>query len=32
MADGADTLWALQQELFPDAEVWLNSIHAVEKL
>ena len=32
VADGADTLWALQQEFFPDAEVCLDWIHAVEKL
>lgn len=32
VADGAETLWALQQEFFPDAEVCLDWIHAVEKL
>jgi hypothetical protein len=32
VADGADTLWNLQQEFFPDAEVCLDWIHAVEKL
>jgi hypothetical protein len=32
VADGADTLWALQQEFFPDAEVCLDWVHAVEKL
>ncbi|MEP7120077.1 MAG: hypothetical protein ABJE95_04165 [Byssovorax sp.] len=32
VADGADTLWSLQQEFFPDAEVCLDWIHAVEKL
>ncbi len=32
VADGADTLWALQQEFFPDAVVCLDWIHAVEKL
>jgi hypothetical protein len=32
VADGADTLWTLQQEYFPDAEVCLDWIHAVEKL
>jgi len=32
VADGADTLWTLQQEFFPDAEVCLDWIHAVEKL
>jgi hypothetical protein len=32
VADGADTLWDLQQEFFPDAEVCLDWIHAVEKL
>jgi hypothetical protein len=32
VADGANTLWALQQEFFPDAEVCLDWIHAVEKL
>ena len=29
VADGANTLWALQQEFFPDAEVCLDWIHAV---
>ena len=32
VADGADTLWALQQEFFPGATVCLDWIHAVEKL
>jgi hypothetical protein len=32
VADGADALWALQQEFFPDAEVCLDWVHAVEKL
>jgi len=32
VADGAETLWALQQEFFPDAEVCLDWMHAVEKL
>jgi hypothetical protein len=32
VADGADTLWELQQEFFPDAEVCLDWVHAVEKL
>ena len=32
VADGADTLWALQREFFPDAEVCLDWVHAVEKL
>lgn len=32
VADGADTLWTLQQEFFPDAEVCLDWVHAVEKL
>lgn len=32
VADGAETLWALQQEFFPDAEPCLDWIHAVEKL
>jgi hypothetical protein len=32
VADGADTLWNLQQEFFPDAKVCLDWIHAVEKL
>jgi hypothetical protein len=32
VADGADTLWALQQEFFPDAVVCLDWVHAVEKL
>lgn len=32
VADGADTLWSLQQEFFPDATVCLDWVHAVEKL
>ena len=32
VADGADTLWVLQREFFPDAEVCLDWAHAVEKL
>ncbi len=32
IADGADTLWELQKEFFPDAEVCLDWVHAVEKL
>lgn len=32
VADGADTLWDLQKEFFPDAEVCLDWVHAVEKL
>ena len=32
VADGAETLWDLQQEFFPDAEVCLDWMHAVEKL
>lgn len=32
VADGADTLWDLQREFFPDAEVCLDWFHAVEKL
>jgi hypothetical protein len=32
VADGADTLWALQHEFFPDAVVCLDWVHAVEKL
>jgi len=32
VADGADTLWELQREFFPDAEVCLDWVHAVEKL
>ena len=32
VADGAETLWELQKEFFPDAEVCLDWIHAVEKL
>lgn len=32
VADGADTLWSLQQEFFPDAKVCLDWVHAVEKL
>jgi hypothetical protein len=31
-ADGADTLWDLQKEFFPDAEVCLDWYHVVEKL
>ena len=32
VADGADTLWTLQQEFFPDAKVCLDWAHAVEKV
>jgi len=32
IADGADVLWSLQQEFFPDAELCLDWFHAVEKL
>jgi hypothetical protein len=32
LADGADTLWGLQQEFFPDAEVCLDWYHVAEKL
>lgn len=32
VSDGADVLWDLQQEFFPDAEVCLDWVHAVEKL
>jgi hypothetical protein len=32
VADGADAIWALQQEFFPDAEVCLDWYHVVEKL
>jgi hypothetical protein len=32
VADGAETLWDLQQEFFPDAEVCLDWYHVVEKL
>lgn len=32
VADGADTLWALQQEFFPDATTCLDWFHVVEKL
>jgi hypothetical protein len=32
IADGADVLWALQQEFFPGAEVCLDWFHVVEKL
>jgi hypothetical protein len=32
VADGADVLWTLQQEFFPDAEVCLDWYHVVEKL
>jgi hypothetical protein len=31
-ADGADVLWDLQQEYFPDAEVCLDWFHVTEKL
>lgn len=31
-ADGADVLWALQEEFFPGAEVCLDWYHVVEKL
>ncbi len=32
VADGADTLWDLQREFFPDAKVCLDWMHAIEKL
>jgi len=32
LADGSDTIWALQQKYFPDAEVCLDWYHVVEKL
>jgi hypothetical protein len=32
VADGADTLWALQKEFFPGAEMCLDWYHVVEKL
>jgi hypothetical protein len=32
IADGADTLWALQAEYFPDAQVCIDWYHIVEKL
>ena len=32
LADGADTIWALQQEFFPKAEVGLDWYHVSEKL
>jgi hypothetical protein len=32
VADGADAIWALQREFFPDAEVCLDWYHVVEKL
>jgi hypothetical protein len=32
VADGADILWTLQQEFFPDAQVCLDFFHVVEKL
>lgn len=32
IADGAETIWGLQQEFFPDAEVCLDWFHVVEKL
>jgi hypothetical protein len=32
VADGADTLWDLQREFFPGAQVCLDWMHAVEKL
>jgi hypothetical protein len=32
IADGADVLWSLQQEFFPDADVCLDWFHVVEKL
>jgi hypothetical protein len=32
VADGADAIWALQREHFPDAEVCLDWYHVVEKL
>jgi hypothetical protein len=32
IADGAETLWTLQKEFFPDAEVCIDWYHIVEKL
>ena len=32
VADGADAIWTLQKEFFPDAEVCLDWYHVVEKL
>jgi hypothetical protein len=32
LADGADTIWDLQQEFFPDAEPCIDWFHIVEKL
>jgi Transposase len=32
VADGADTIWALQKEYFPDAAVCIDWYHIVEKL
>lgn len=32
IADGAEVLWSLQQEFFPDADVCLDWFHVVEKL
>ena len=32
IADGAEVLWTLQQEFFPDADVCLDWFHVVEKL
>lgn len=32
VADGADVIWTLQKEFFPDAEVCLDWYHVVEKL
>jgi hypothetical protein len=32
IADGADAIWSLQQEFFPDADVCLDWFHVVEKL
>jgi hypothetical protein len=32
VADGADVLWTLQQEFFPDADLCLDWYHVVEKL
>jgi hypothetical protein len=32
VADGADAIWALQKEYFPDAEVCVDWYHVVEKL
>ena len=32
IADGAELLWSLQQEFFPDADVCLDWYHVVEKL